>query len=155
LPYTIMAKHIYSHILLFAEGSEEGMHAARDAIALAADEKARLRAAAVVDTSTLKHLLTSRIFIQDEMEDFEKELEVSANKHLNWISQLSEEAGVTCDTVLLRGACHAVLLREQRDCRADLFVMGAFKASAARRDLMAREKQLILEDIACPALLVR
>lgn len=141
--------------MLFAEGSEEGSRAARDAIQLAADEQATLVIAAVVDTNTLKQLLTAKIFIQDEMEEYEHDLEDSSRKQLNYIAQLADKAKVKNRTALLRGACHSAILKEQRERDADLLVMGAFRASTASRDLMAREKQLILDDIPCPVLLVR
>lgn len=150
-----MARHAYSRILLFAEGSEAGMKAARDAIRLAADEKGLLIVATVVDTETLGQLLTSRILLQDEMEEYERELEASGRKHLNYIVNLAEQAGVKTRAALLRGSCNASILREQRERRADLLVMGAFRASTMQRDLMAREKQLIIDEIPCPVLLVR
>ena len=150
-----MAKHTYSTILLFAEGSDEGMRAARDAINLAADESATLIIASVVDTSTLKQLLSYRIFIEEEMEEYERELEHSCLKQMNYIAQLADRAGVKYRTALLRGACHSVILREQKQRSANLLVMGAFRASTARRDLMASEKQLIIDQVPCPVLLVR
>jgi nucleotide-binding universal stress UspA family protein len=150
-----MAKHAYSTILLFAEGSQEGMKAARDAISLAADEEATLIVAAVVDTNTLRHLLASRIFLQDEAEEYEHALEESGRKQLHYVAQLADKAGVTNRTNLLRGACHSVILREQKEHGADLLVMGAFRATTAKRDLMAREKQLIIDAATCPVLLVR
>lgn len=150
-----MAEHAYSTILLYAESSEEGMRAARDAVRLAADEDALLIIATVIDTSTLRQLVTFRIFIEEERAEYEKELEESCQKYLHYMSDLAAKAGVTNRTSLLRGACHSVILREQKARGADLLVMGAFRASAARRDLMAHEKQLIIDDIPCPVLLVR
>ncbi len=150
-----MANHTYSRILLFAEGSETGMKAARDAIALARDEEAALIIAAVVDTATLKQLLSYHIFVEEEMEEYDQELEESCRRQINYIAQLADDAGVKNRTALLRGACHSVLLREQKERDADLLVMGAFRASTRKRDLMANEKQLIIDEIPCPVLLVR
>lgn len=150
-----MGKRTYSTILLFAEGSDEGMKAARDAINLAADENATLIVAAVVDTNTLKQLLSYRIFVEEEMAEYEAELEESCRKQMNYIAQLADRAGVKNRTTLLRGACHTAILREQKEHNADLLVMGAYRVSTAKRDLMAREKQLIVDEIPCPVLLVR
>jgi nucleotide-binding universal stress UspA family protein len=150
-----MARHAYSTILLFAEGSDEGMHAAREAVSLAADEHAYLIIASVVDTSTLRQLVSSRIFVQEEMEEYEEELEASCRKQINYVAGLAQKAGVEHRSSLLRGACHSAILREQKERNADLLVMGAYRASTARRDLMAREKQLIIDEIPCPVLLVR
>ena len=150
-----MAERAYSTILLFAESSTEGMKAARDAVRLAADVGATLIIAAVIDTSVLKQLVTFRIFVEEEKTEYEQELEESCQKQLNYMSQVATKAGVTHRTSLLRGACHSVILREQKARGADLLIMGAFRASTARRDLIAHEKQLIIDDIPCPVLLVR
>jgi nucleotide-binding universal stress UspA family protein len=150
-----MAERAYSTILLFAESSEEGMKAARDALRLAAGVGATLIIAAVVDTSVLKQLVTFRIFVEEEKAEYENELVQSCQKQLNYMSQQAAKAGVTHRTSLLHGACHSVILREQKARNADLLVMGAFRASTARRDLIAHEKQLIIDDIPCPVLLVR
>jgi nucleotide-binding universal stress UspA family protein len=150
-----MARSTYSVILLFAEGSEEGMQAARDAINLAADEGAALIIASVVDTNTLKQLLSSHIFVQEEMEEYEQELEESCRRQINYVAQLAKKAKVKHRTELLRGACHTVILRMQKEARADLLVMGAYRATTVGRDMMAREKQLIVDEIPCPVLLVR
>jgi nucleotide-binding universal stress UspA family protein len=150
-----MPRRTYATVLLFAERSDEGMKAAQDAIHLAADEHATLIIASVVDTNMLRQLLASRIFVQEEMEEYERELEESCRKQIGYVAQLAEKAGVKHQTVLLRGACHTVLLREQRERKADLLVMGAFRASTAKRDLRALEKQLVIDEIACPVLLVR
>ena len=150
-----MAKHAYSTILLFAEGSDEGMKAATDAIQLAADEEATLIVASVVDTNTLKQLLSFRIFVQDEAEEYEQELEQSCRRQMNYVAQLADKAKVKNRTTLLRGACHSVILKEQRESGAGLLVMGSYRASTAQRDVMAREKQLIVDECPCPVLLVR
>ena len=149
-----MAKRTFSTILLLAEGTDEGMQAARDAIQLAAGEKATLAIISVVDTNTLRQLLTYRIFVEDEMQEYETEIEASCQKQLDYLERLAADAKVEHDPVLLRGACHTAVLQEQDRRKADLLVMGAFRATTVKTDLMAREKQLILDEIACPVLLV-
>ena len=68
--------------------------------------------------------------------------------------RLAAKAEVEHDGVLLRGACHTTVLQEQDRRKADLLVMGAYRATTVKTDLMAREKQLILDEIACPVLIV-
>jgi nucleotide-binding universal stress UspA family protein len=150
-----MPRHTYSTILLFAESSESGMKAARDAINLAADEDATLVITAVIDTSTLKQLVSYRIFVEEEMQEYDRELEASCRRQLAYVSQLADQAGIRNRAELVRGACHSVILRQQREHGADLLVMGAFRASTTKRDVMGHEKQLIIDEIPCPVLLVR
>ena len=149
-----MARRAFSKILLLAEGTDEGMQAARYAIGLAADEGAALEIISVVDTTTLKQLLTYRIFVEDEMKDYEQQLQQSCRKHLDYVGQMAQKAQVKSRSSLLTGACHSAVLAQQRHHKADLLVMGAFRATNVKTDLMAREKQLIIDEITCPVLLV-
>ena len=149
-----MPKHAFSKILLLAEGTDEGMQAARYAIGLAADEGAALEIISVVDTSTLKQLLTYRIFVEDEMREYEQEIEHSCRRHLDYVAQLADKEKVKHKAHLLTGACHTAVLEQQKSAGADLLVMGSFRASTFKVDLMAREKQLIIDEIPCPVLLV-
>lgn len=150
-----MAKSSYSTVMLLVETSDEGMKAAREAVGLAADSGSTLIVASVVDTALLRQLLTYRIFVQEEMEEYETDMKESARKHLDYVCSLADREGVNYERSLLTGATHSVVLEEQRKTEADLLIMAAFRASTATRDVMAREKQLILDEIRCPILLVR
>jgi len=149
-----MPEHSFSTILLLAEGTEEGMEAARRAILLARDEGAVLHIVSVVDTHTLRQLLTHRILVEEEMRQYEQDLERSCRQQLDYISGLAAKQNVEHRSTLLRGACHTAVLLEQRRTRAELLVMGTFRPTMVKTDLMAREKQLIVDEVPCPVLLV-
>jgi len=149
-----MAKHTFSAIMLLVESTDEGMQAARRAIQLAADEGAVLHMVSVVDTHMLRQLLTYRIFVEEEMRQYEEHLERSCRRQLDYIAQLAAKHKVEHRSSLLSGACHTAVLQEQQRTGADLLVMGAFRPTTVRTDLMAREKQLIIDEIRCPVLLV-
>jgi nucleotide-binding universal stress UspA family protein len=149
-----MPEKTFSNILLLAEGTDEGMQAARMAIELAAHDDATLIVVSVADTSKLRQLLTYRIFIQQEMDEFQKEIEASCQKQLDYVIDLARKKNVKTRASLQKGAIHAVVLQEQKAQNADLVVMGAFRTSRAKTDVMAREKELVVEEIACPVLLV-
>ncbi|MFP4027633.1 MAG: universal stress protein [Candidatus Brocadiia bacterium] len=149
-----MVEHTFSKILLLAESTDEGMEAARSAIALAGDEEATLLILSVVDSHTLKQLLKNRIFVEDEMEQYEQDLEKSAQKQLNYVAQLASKAKVEHRTSLVRGACHTSVLNKQKETQADLLIMGTYRATTVKTELMGREKQLIIDEIPCPVLLV-
>lgn len=149
-----MGKYTFEKILLFAETSSGGMEAARVAIDLASDENALLHVVSVVDTHTLRQLLKNRIFVEDEMEQYEEELHKSCRKQLDYVVQLASRAKLENRAQLKTGACHTAIIEEQKKTDADLLVMGTYRTSMIKTDLMAREKQLIVDEIACPVLLV-
>ena len=148
-----MPKQVFSTIMLLAEGTDAGMEAARLAISLAANEGAPLHIVSVVDTHTLKQLLSYRILLPDEMVEYERALVDSSRKHLDYVAQLATKAKVEHHSTLLTGACHTSVLHEQRIANASLLVMGTFHASTVKTDLIGREKQLIIDEIPCPVLL--
>jgi nucleotide-binding universal stress UspA family protein len=142
------------NVLLVVDGSETGVHAARYAARVAALHGARLTGVAVVDTATLKSLLKSSVLVEDEMTEFDQELEGSARRSLTYFEQLAGEAGVEHDQFLRKGSVHSVIIAEARRLNPDLLVMGSFTSSMIKRDLNARERRLIVDEVRCPILLV-
>ena len=141
-------------ILVVVDGTETGVRAARFAAKLAALHGAELTAVTVVDTVTLKSLLKSSVLVQAEMEEFDQELEASGRTNLNYVGQLAKDAGIAADLLLRKGSAHSIILEEARRLEPDLLVMGSFTTSMIKRDLSARERRLIVDEVKCPILLV-
>ena len=150
-----MAKKAITHIMVLVDGSAQSFRAAEAAIALAREMGSRLTAMAVIDTETLKNLLTYRILATEEMSDFQVELETSARKYLDRVRTMAMDEKVTAEQVLVKGPYHTSVLSQQKQMGADLVVIGAFKSSQATRDLLARELQRIVDESPCPVLMVK
>ncbi len=148
-------KQLVSHILLLVDKSNAAVPAARYAIEMAKQQRALLTAATVVDTESLRNLLRAHIFVTQEVEEYEKEMEASSRKQLNYICDLARKENVEAKAVTLKGNVHGAMLAHLRADEFDLLVMPAFVSSVAKRDLAAREKQLIVDEATCPVLLVR
>ena len=146
--------HPFQHVLVWVDGTDAANNACKTAIEMAAAAKARLTAVAVVDTETLSSLLKQKFLVADEMADFEREMEASSEKYLNQARENAKKAGVKTDVVLLRGKCHSAVLAEIKKCNADVAIMGNFSAEDIRRDLTARERQLLLDSSPVPVLVV-
>ena len=150
-----MAPSAFEHILVLVDGSESSLHAAEFAIHLARELPARLTAISVVDTETLRKLMSARILVEQEVREFETELEKSQTRHLDFVHQLARKAGVQAHAVLGKGVCHSAVLAEQKSRKADLIVLGGFRSSLTKMDLNARERQLIVDEAPCPVLIVK
>ncbi len=149
------SKSPFRRIALMVDGTDAGLEAARVAIALAGFGGSELCAVSVVDTATLKQLLSFKIMVDVEMAEYEHDLETSANKHLDYVEQLARGEKIKCETVLARGDIGQVVLAELKKRSTDLLVMGGFTASMARLDLLAKAKQTILDDAACPVMVIK
>ena len=145
----------FAPILLVVDPSDAALRAARRAVELAAVLRARIYATSVVDTQTLGQLLKGKILVQDEMEDFEAQLAESAKRYLKMVDGMAKEAGVELEQVLLKSGWHQGILYQQRQCGAGLVILGGFTSSMTKRDLVAKAKQLIVDEVPCPVMIIR
>jgi nucleotide-binding universal stress UspA family protein len=143
------------HILALVDGTDSSRRAAEAAIELAAALGARLTAMTIVDTGTLRQLLSVRILVDTEMGEFEKELEASARRHLAEIGARAASRQVAVEEVLVTGSTEALVPREVRARGVDLLALGGFQSTRVQRDLLARQRQQIADRAACPVLMVK
>jgi nucleotide-binding universal stress UspA family protein len=145
----------FQNIIVFVDSADSSMKAAEFAVRLAACASARLTAVSVVDTDTLKKLLTARILVEQEMAEFEADLAQSQNRTLEYVKHLAARAGVAMEAVMGKGVASSVVLAEQKARQADLIVMGGFRCTLTRLDLASAERQRILDVAVCPVLVVK
>jgi len=150
-----MSESSMRNILLVVDSSDAGVRAAQKAVELASDLEAKVDAAFVVDTGTLRQLLSGKILVAEEMEEFEEDLATGGRKYLRVAEQLATEHGVSLESHLLKGSWTAVILAEAKRMKSDLIVLGGFKYSLVKRDLVCKQKQAIIDDAPCPVLIVR
>ena len=145
----------FHHILVIVDGTETSDRAVRLAVVLAAAIRARVTAIAFVETDTLKRLLTVKVLSEAEMGDFEKGLEESANRQLAAAVATGKVCGVAIATAVVRGNSEETVPREVARRGNDLIVLGAFDSQRANRDLLARQRQQIVDRAPCPVLVAR
>ncbi len=150
-----MAKSPINHILILVDGTKSSFQAADYAIELARSVGARLTALAVVDTDTLKQLLNVKILVDTEMEEFERELEQSAQNQLDEVRQRAMNRRVKFDGVRRSGNSEVIVPIELAERNVDLLVMGAFQSEKVKHDLIARQRQQILDRAACSIVVVK
>jgi nucleotide-binding universal stress UspA family protein len=146
---------LVNHILVLVDGTESSFHAADRAIDLARALGARLTAMAVVDRDTLHQLLSVKILVDSEMGEFEKELRSSAGRHLAVVRQRAEDRRLAVEEVLVTGIVEDIVPKEIQARAVDLVCVGAFQSSRVARDLLARQRQQIVDRADCPVLVVK
>jgi nucleotide-binding universal stress UspA family protein len=150
-----MAKPPVNHILVLVDGTEASFRAADRAIDLARALGARLTALTVVDTETLRQLLNVKILVDAEMGEFEKELEESARRQLAEVRERALDQKVVIEEVLITGNVETVVPKEVQDRGVDLIALGGFPSTKVTRDLVARQRQQIIDRATCPVLVVK
>ena len=150
-----MASMPFKNVCVVVDGSDAAAAAANLAVEVAKASMAALTAVAVIDTETLKGLLTSNILVDEEVKELEGDLAASNARYLERVAQMARNAGQKIETVLLRGSFHSSILMEARNRGFDLVVIGFSPSGSTRRDLMSHERELILNNILSPVLLVK
>lgn len=148
-------KSFFKKILAVVDNSDISIHAAEFAVNFADTQDADLYVVTVVDTDTINRLMKIKIFIEEEKEEFEIDLERTAKKNLNYIKEMAESKKVDVKTFLLKGNIHKMVLRKAEEIDADLIVLGGWKLSIIKRDLLVRERQLILDESKCCVIIVK
>jgi len=146
---------LVNHILVLVDGTEASFRAVDRAIDLARSLGARLTALAVIDRETLHHLLSVKILVDVELSEFEKELETSAERHLDVVRQRAQEHHLAVEEVLVTGNVGEIVPKEVRARGVDLICMGGFHSSRISRDLLARQRQQVIDRASCAVLIVK
>jgi nucleotide-binding universal stress UspA family protein len=141
--------------LVLADGTEASFRAADHAIEIASAFHAALTAIAVVDTETLHQLLSARILVDAEMGELELELLQNAQSHLQEIESRARKRGIPIESVVCSGNTETILPREIHQRQIDLVAIGSFHSHDVTHDLLARQRQQILDHSPCCVLVVK
>ena len=101
-----MIKPLFSNIVVAITGSDASILAAKYAIVMAKLYRCRISAVYVVDTATIRQLTLSKIFIQEESQEYEKSLEANGERYLSFVEELARAKGVKVDRIIRRGAVY-------------------------------------------------
>lgn len=156
-----MIKPLFQKVVVAVNGSEQSIRAAMYGILLSKQYKCELKAIYVVDTSTLKQLTMSRIFIEEESLDYEKCLEEDGKRYLSYLEKLAKEKGVKIQTELKHGAIWSELIKAADDFDADLILVGSKEQPEGKArntvsyDKISSTNSEIIGSACCNVLVVR
>jgi nucleotide-binding universal stress UspA family protein len=151
-------KMLLQTVVVAVSGSEASIKAAKYGIALAKMYRCRLLAVYVVDTATLKELLLSKIFIDEESREYEKSLELNGHRYLNYVEELAQKKGVAVEKFLRSGSIATEIVEAAEENKADLILLGGFNDQEGKgsfRDTTSRQQREILKHAKCSILIVK
>ncbi len=147
---------LLGRILLYVDGSESAITAAKLAIVLAKRHGSQLRAIYVVNDSLLMELLGSKAFVQMEKLGYERDLEEDGKRYLGYVSKLAERKGVKVESILRKGIVGDVVACEAEESGADVLIHGELSHVISLYDpVQCQAGNLVMRNIACSVLVVR
>jgi nucleotide-binding universal stress UspA family protein len=150
-----MTNPLFSNIVVAITGSDASILAAKYAIVLAKAYRCRLSAVYVVDTATIRQLTLSKIFIQEESQDYERSLEANGERYLSFVEELARAKGIKIEREIRRGAVYTEILAAAGDRKADLIVLGGWEKDRSARDIISHSHKEIMVNAKCSVLLAK
>jgi nucleotide-binding universal stress UspA family protein len=148
-------KPLIQNIVVAVSGSDASINAAKYAIILAKQYGCSVSAVYIVDTATLKQLLLSRIFVEEESQDYEKSLQANGVRYLNYVKELGEQKGISIETSLRSGAIYTEILRETEEKKADLILLGGWERGTKDRVVISDSHREFLFNVKSSVLFVK
>ncbi len=145
---------MYKRILVPIDGSDTGKRGLKEAIALAADQKATLYVLHVTSDFPIMLEMANTI----NFDQYREGLHQVGRQMLDEAKVLAQAAGVEAETQIrdLKGGRVAeAIVQEAKSSRCDLIVIGTHGRRGFRRALLGSDAEAVLRDAPAPVLLVR
>jgi nucleotide-binding universal stress UspA family protein len=150
-----MIKPLFTNIVTAVSGSDASILAAKYAIVMAKAYHCRLTAVYVVDTATIKQLTLSRVFIQEESQEYESSLEANGERYLSFVEELARAKGIKIEKVIRRGAVYSEIVSTAEEKKADLILLGGWEKDRNPRDIFSHSFREVMINSKCSVILMK
>ncbi len=148
-------KKMLETVLVAINGSDASICAFKYALALKKAIGTRIVACYVVDTATIRQLALSRFFVPEESEEYERNLENSGQRYLNFCIELARQKDLSIETMIRKGSVSGELVKYSIELGADAIILGGNPADGLYRDAIADANHEVLKNARCPVLFVK
>ncbi len=142
-------------IMVYVDGTEQSIEAAKCAICLTKETDAQLFVVYVVNTKSLVDLVHAHIFLESERAEYLRDLENDAVRYLNHVQELAARKGVFAETVQRSGSVHQEIKSLVEEYGIDLLVIGELPRLQSRRDELYDETERAMRRVGCSVLMVK
>jgi nucleotide-binding universal stress UspA family protein len=148
-------KRPLSTLVVAVNGSEGSISAIKYALAIKKYMSSRIVAVYVVDTVTIKQLALSRIFVQDESDEYERSLEETGKRYLALVSEIAASKRMQVDCWLRKGSISGEIIKAAEEIKADCIVVGGWNGDSRYRDILFEANRDIVRSASCPVIVVK
>ncbi|MCL2791688.1 MAG: universal stress protein [Spirochaetaceae bacterium] len=142
-------------IMVYVDGSEKSIIAAQYGICLARATEAEFHVLYVVNTRALNDLVSAKIFLKEEEEEYKKDLDSDADKYLNHVRHLAADKGVNAKVFKLSGSINVEIKNFTKEYEIDLFIIGELSKIQSRRDELYNEAERAMRSVNCSVIIVK
>ena len=142
-------------ILVYIDGTEQSITAAKFAICLGRTINAELTALYIINTPALTELVKTHIFVKSEEEEFQRDLEADADRYLNHVRELARQKGLCINTIKTSGTVHLEIKNKILENNIDLLVLGEFSRVQSRLNGFYNEAERAMKSVPCSVLIVK
>ncbi len=148
-------KGLMSRAVVLAEGLYSSAAPVKYAVAMAKVFGTEVTAVYAVDTAAIRQLSRSRIFVDEESEEYERSLEETGRRRLAFVEELAKAKGVSVATRLLKGSITGEVLRVAEEVGADCILLGGWEHNGDFRDIIFEASREIANIAPCSVLIVK
>jgi nucleotide-binding universal stress UspA family protein len=148
-------KGLMSKVVVLAEGLYSSAAPVKYAVALRKAFGTEVTVVYAVDTAAIRHLAASRIFVDEESEEYERSLEETGRRRLAFVGEVAREKGVEVTTMLLKGSIAGEVVRVAEDIGADCILLGGWEHNGDFRDILLEASREIANLAPCSVLIVK
>ena len=152
---SLITRKVFSNIVVAVTGSDASIMAVKYAIVMAKQYHCKLTAVHVVDTATIKYLTLTKIFVQEEGIEYEKNLEKNGERYLKFVEELAHAKGVKVERVLRKGAIYTEIINVANEHKADLIVLGGWEKDVKSGNILGQSHKEIMANSNCSILVVK
>lgn len=142
-------------ILVFVDGSEGSILAARLAIVLAKRLGSKLYALSVINTRALSDLVQAHIFLESEREEYRRELAEDGLRYIRHAVEMGRRKGLEVTGLTASGSIAASIKEKLAELKAGLLVIGPPPLIRSRRDALYDEVETAIRTVDCSVLVAR
>jgi nucleotide-binding universal stress UspA family protein len=148
-------KGLMSNVVVLAEGLYSSAAPVKYAVALRKAFGTEVTVVYAVDTAAIRQLAASRIFVDDESEEYERSLQETGRHRLAYAEKLAREKGTEVGIRLLRGPIAGEVVRVAEEIEADCVLLGGWEHNGDFRDILLEASREIANLAPCSVLIVK